>query len=360
MCSPALMSLWDAEGYLNFHQNDPLARVYYKKLRKIQEIYIPLIIDGNNVQCNSQTGSGKTAAYLIPLIKKCKDAVFDVKPFPSGPNTPFEIIICPTRSDISFGRNYGQMNVEVSVAVLSEHVHILVTTPGRFQYSNFKLVFRHLKFRVFDDATELFTTNFKDIDLKIYENDLNDNDTFRILCFSGSDGYDEVFQEIAKNCPRVTIQQIVAVNSNIVQTFVNLDYNQRMLHIMDLLKDKSHHKKGTKCIIFTNSIEESELFGMVLMNFEFSAAPFSSIRSQEIRDNTIKEFQGDRLDIIVTTDVCARGMDVKCVDLVINLSLPKSFNTYVHQVGRCGLIRAGKAISFVNLKIDAGLIREIY
>lgn len=336
-------SLCDACANLNF--TTPTA---------IQTESIPIALSGRDIIGLAETGSGKTAAFALPILQALLD----------NPQPLFGLILAPTRElayQISqqFEALGSLINVRCAVIVggmdmvpqsiaLAKKPHIVVATPGRLldHLENTKgFTLSRLRYLVMDEADRLLDLDFGPILDKILRVLPRERHT---LLFSAtmSTKLDNLTRAALHNPVRVSISsssyQTVA---KLKQRYIFIPHKFKDIYLIHLL----HEFAGQTCILFTRTINETQRLAFLLRALGRSAIPLHGQLSQSARLGALNKFRAGSRDILVATDVAARGLDIPSVDLVINFDLPPDSKTYVHRVGRTA--RAGKsgvAISFVT------------
>jgi len=319
----------------------------YKNPTPIQEKTLPLILDKKDVLARAKTGSGKTAAFGLPLILE-----LDVK----KRYETSAIILTPTRELAdqvakelrklaAFLENTkiltlcGGTPMRGQIQSMKHGVHIVVGTPGRvlalLQKESLNLDF--IKTLVLDEADRMLDMGFFEDIEKIINFAPKKRQT---LLFSAT--FDEKILELSKSIQIDRIEvEIEEEKTTIEEKFFK--FND------ECLERTIQHYKPETCVIFCNTkIKCSELEER-LQNRGYDALSLHSDLEQIDRDETLLEFTHKSCTFLVATDVAARGLDIPNVDLVINYDLPKTKETYTHRIGRTGRMnKKGLAISFVK------------
>ena len=324
----------------------------------IQQKAIPPILAGNDVLGIAQTGTGKTAAYLLPLLMRTK--------FAQGEN-PRVLILAPTRELImQISKNfeelakytdlrqvclYGGIGPKIQIAALEKGVDILITTPGRFMelYRENHIYPRDIKCLVLDEADKMMDMGFMPQIRKIQEiiPQKRQNLLFSATFSARVEHLSEEFLDFPikiEITPQATtkssVKQVKYATPN-VQTKIGL-----LLH---LLADK---ELFNRVIVFTKTKDTAESLSRFLER-KFPNDPIKVIhgnKGQNTRINAMETFKEGDIRILVATDVVARGIDVTMVSHVINFDIPLLYEDYVHRIGRTGRAdNEGNAISFYNL-----------
>jgi superfamily II DNA/RNA helicase len=322
----------------------------------IQERSIPEILAGKDVVASAQTGTGKTAAFVLPALHRLTLA--------SGKNIkPRVLILTPTRelaSQITLAASkYGKflrfsiislvggMPYRQQLKELSRPVDIIVATPGRLldHMSSGRLDLSEIEMLVLDEADRMLDMGFID-DVKTICNAIPD--TRQTLLFSATvdDRLSHIIRQLLKNPVRIDVGSEKMSPVLIKQEAYMADNQQ---HKERLLKHFLENGNIFKAIIFSGTKINADYLARRLSDQGFEAAPLHGDLKQNVRNRTIELLRRGKINFLVATDVAARGIDINDVTHVINYDLPKFSEDYVHRIGRTG--RAGKtgiAISLVS------------
>ena len=330
----------------------------------VQEEVIPYLLgNGNDVIALAQTGTGKTAAFGLPIIQK----VDPVEPYAQA------LILSPTRElclqiadDLaSFSKYveglrvvpmYGGTSIENQIRNVRKGVHIIVATPGRLIDLMERGVVKLSTVRdvVLDEADEMLNMGFTDSINRILEDVPRDRNT---LLFSAT--MSKEIARIAKNY-LTDPHEIVIGNKN--EGSENVNHVYYMVHAKDkylALKRIADYYPNIYGIIFCRTRMETQEIADKLIQDGYNADALHGELSQQQRDLTMQKFRKRRIQLLVATDVAARGLDVDDLTHVINYGLPDDTENYTHRSGRTG--RAGKrgtSIAIINLR-EKGRMREI-
>jgi ATP-dependent RNA helicase RhlE len=347
-------------SFENFNLNrqllNALADLGFDAPTEIQQKAIPIIQGGQEVIGIAQTGTGKTAAYMLPLLMKVKYA--------QG-NEPRAVILAPTKelvvqlaehankfaayTDLRIVAIYGGVGVKTHVDAIANGVDILVATPGRFMeiYLKGELPVKQIKTLVLDEADRMMDMGFMPQLRKIFEviprkrQNLLFSATFpeRVERLSHEFLEFPIRLEVTPPAtPSVRVKQELYEVPNI-KTKINL--------LLRLLEDQA---SLSRIIIFTRTKETANNIYKFLERKQIGPTRvIHSNKGQNTRINAMYEFKDGGLRILVSTDVSSRGIDVTDVSHVINFDVPLLYEDYVHRIGRTGrAFSNGKAITFVN------------
>lgn len=331
----------------------------------IQKQAIPELIAGHDVMASAQTGTGKTAAFMLPALHLL------AAPSQIRSRGPRILVLTPTRelalqvSDAAkkYGKYLPRINV-VSILggmpyplqnkLLSQPVDILVATPGRLidHIQRGRIDFKRLQMLVLDEADRMLDMGFiEDVETIAAATPA----TRQTLLFSATldNAIDKVAAKLLKTPQRIQVATQKAKLDNIEQ---RLHYADDMSHKNRLLDHVLRDEKVKQAIVFTATKRDADTLADNLYAQGFSAAALHGDMNQRERTRTLKRLRSGGLQVLVATDVAARGIDVADITHVINFDLPKFAEDYVHRIGRTGRAgAAGIAVSFASNKDSAHL-----
>lgn len=336
----------------------------YESPMPVQEEVIPFLLgDDNDVIALAQTGTGKTAAFGLPIIQKIDINIFQ----------PQALVLCPTRElclQIADDLNdyskyidklkvlpvYGGSSIESQIKTLKRGVHIVVATPGRLlDLMNRKTVDLSLvKNVIMDEADEMLNMGFSDsIDAILAEVPTNRN----MLLFSATmpQGIASITKKYMKDPREIVIGNKNEGNKNIRDIYFMVQARDKYL----ALKRIADFYPNIYGIVFCRTRKETQEIADKLIQDGYNADSLHGELSQAQRDYVMQKFRVKNIQLLVATDVAARGLDVDDLTHVINYGLPDEVESYTHRRGRTG--RAGKtgiSISICHVK-EKGKIREI-
>ncbi|OMJ85970.1 hypothetical protein SteCoe_12603 [Stentor coeruleus] len=347
-----------------------LSDAKFVKPTSIQSQGWPLALSGKDMIGIAQTGSGKTLAFILPAIIHINDQ----EKLRRG-DGPIALVVSPTRELAMqtsqecnrFGRPchiynsciYGGVPKIYQQRELEKGVHIIVATPGRLidflemGATNLKRV----TYLVLDEADRMLDMGFEPQIRKIVSQIRPDRQT---LMWSAT--WPKEVQNLAKDFLTDPIHIQVgslnlSANSDIKQVIEVVEDSGKILLLLKILKDVM--TKGYKILIFTETKRGCDLLARDLKGENFPVGSIHGDKTQRERDQVLRDFRYGRINIMVATDVAARGLDVKDVGLVINYDFPMSIEDYVHRVGRTGRAgETGTAISFFT-RTNARLTRDL-
>ena len=325
----------------------------YQTLTTIQEQSIEPLLNGRDVLAISKTGSGKTAAFLIPIIEHAlKD-----------PRNYTALVVTPTRElalqieeefkSLSAGMGLysatfiGGTNINSDLPKLARKLQVIVGTPGRLlDLSDRKnLDLRKVNTLVLDEFDRMLDMGFV-LDVNKLVNRIGTRDQTLLFSATLEPGQKKLIDGLLSNPVEVKVSTGATTNENIEQQTIRVPEGQDKFEV---LADLFANPEMEKVILFTETKRLADRLAKKLIQAGIKAGQIHGDKSQNFRNRMIEEFKNGEIRVLVATDVAARGIDVADVSHVINYQLPMTMDAYIHRIGRTG--RAGKvghAITFVN------------
>ena len=324
----------------------------YKVPSPIQAQAIPIVLSGVDVVGQAQTGTGKTAAFMLPILEKIDPRNRNVQ----------ALILCPTRElavqvndeakkfaknnrDINILSIYGGQSYDPQIRALKKGVQIVVGTPGRVMdhMKRNTLKLDHLKFLVLDEADEMLNMGFKDDIESILIETPEERQTVLFSATMPSEIL-KIARTHQKNPEVIKVAAKELSNRQIEQFYIEVrsrDRMQAMIRCIDAMGIASS-------IVFTNTKREVDDLVSKLQSEGYVAEGLHGDLKQVQRDRVMHAFRQKKVNILVATDIAARGIDVNNIEAVFNFDIPLNEENYVHRIGRTG--RAGQtgiSITFV-------------
>lgn len=334
---------------IDYRLIENLNRIGIKEATEIQEKAIPLIFEGKNIIAKSQTGSGKTLAFSIPIIQKImneKSRAMIITPTRDLANQIYENIKLFTkgtniRSEIFF----GGVGYDRQIKMLSRGVDIIIGTPGRILdlARNKFMDINSINYLIIDEADELLDMGFIN-DIKKIVKQLKNKKQSLLFSATINNNVKKLIDFIMPNYAEIYVKSKKDISQSIEQIAYVVSENNKLDLVIELL-----NKYKGQSIIFTRKKEEAKRLTYNLIKKRFKVEALHSDRKQSARMNALKRFRNYEVDVLVATNVAARGIDIKDLSLVINFNLPDDDESYVHRIGRTG--RAGSngvAVSFIK------------
>ena len=338
-------SILESLSYMGFEEATP-----------IQEKAIPEIFQGKDVLASAQTGTGKTAAFMLPILDMMSRDV---------PNSTTALIIVPTRelalqidqeiqafsytSNISsiplYGGGDGQ-DWETQKRALESGVHVVVATPGKLKsfIHNKYMSCDSIKYLILDEADRMLDIGFYDDIIEIIETLPQKRQT---LLFSAT--MPDKIIKLSKKVLNDPVEIKIAIskpNEKILQAAYLCYDTQKVELLRNLIKDKP---KYTSIIIFSSTKKNVTRIVAALRSEGMAAEAISSNLEQKAREAILMDFKARKVRILVATDVISRGIDIKEISLVVNYDVPRDAEDYVHRIGRTARAEAsGVAITLIN------------
>ncbi|MBB5912393.1 ATP-dependent RNA helicase DeaD [Nocardia transvalensis] len=329
-----------------------IADVGYESPSPIQAATIPPLLTGADVVGLAQTGTGKTAAFAIPIL-------MGLEP---GGKAPQALILAPTRELAiqvaeAFGRYsahmpgvhvlpiYGGQNYAVQLSGLRRGAQVVVGTPGRVidHLERGTLDLSQLRFLVLDEADEMLKMGFQEDVERILADTPTDK---QVALFSATmpGAIRKISKQYLKNPVEITVKAKTATATNITQRWVHVSHHRKLDALTRILEVEQFEAM----IIFVRTKQATEELAEKLRSRGYSAAAINGDIAQNQRERTIGQLKSGTLDILVATDVAARGLDVDRISHVVNYDIPHDTESYVHRIGRTGRAgRSGEALLFV-------------
>lgn len=326
--------------------------VGYETPSAIQAATIPAMLAGSDVVGLAQTGTGKTAAFAIPILSKIDTSSRQTQALVLAPTRELALQVAE-----AFGRYGAHLNVNVlpvyggssygpQLAGLKRGAQIVVGTPGRVidHLDKGSLDLSHLDYMVLDEADEMLQMGFAEDVERI----LADTPEYKqVALFSATmpPGIKKITKKYLHDPVEVTVKAKTQTAENITQRYLQVSYPRKMDALTRLLETE----QGDGMIVFVRTKQATEEVAEKLRARGFAAAAINGDIPQAVRERTISQLKDGTIDILVATDVAARGLDVERISHVVNFDIPHDPESYVHRIGRTGRAgRSGTALLFVT------------
>ncbi len=354
-----------------------IQKMGYENCTPIQTRCIPLLLEGKDIAGLAQTGTGKTAAFLIPMIDRIlrsqeKNEEFPDRIFKDWKDNQFILILVPTRELVTQVYDnlnmltdgtgfasvflYGGVGYDEQKASLKKPFQFLVSTPGRLidLYKEGFVDFKQVRGMIFDEADRMFDMGFQQDVFFVLNRVPKDR---QLLMFSATLNLHvtEMAYEAGSNPVEIDVSRDQATTENIEDTIIHMRKEEKPKYLLSLFKKLNPQQ----VIIFSNFKNKVPRIAQFLNDNGYPALATSSLLTQAQRNRVIERFKSEnKHNIMVATDLAARGLDIKGVDLVINYELPEDAENYVHRIGRTGRAeQKGTAVSFVSDRDVESLVR---
>ena len=342
---------------------EAVKRVGFEQPSPIQAQTIPLLMQGRDVVGLAQTGTGKTAAFALPVLSQIDPA----KRYPQA------LVLAPTRelalqvSDsfqsfadhiggVSILPIYGGQAYGIQLSGLRRGAQVIVGTPGRVidHLEKRSLDISNLEFLVLDEADEMLNMGFQEDVERILE-DTPDSKQVALFSATMPNAIRRISRDYLNDPEEVTVKSETRTNTNITQRYLFTAHRNKLDAITRILEVTEFEAM----IVFVRTKNETEEIAEKLRARGFSAAAINGDIAQQQRERTVDQLRDGRLDILVATDVAARGLDVERISHVLNYDIPNDTESYVHRIGRTGRAgRSGEAILFVTPR-ERRMLRSI-
>lgn len=333
----------------------------------VQTETIPLILEGKDILASAQTGTGKTAAFAIPILQKLyqnkeQQALRKIKALILTPTRELANQISENFTRYSRFLNlkntavYGGVHQRKQESILYKGIDVLIATPGRLlDLMNQNIIhLNQVEYLVIDEADMMFDMGFiKDVN-KIIESVPKNRQT---LLFSAtiSKEIEYLAKDILLSPIRIDIAPEVITLDVITQSLYIITKKQKTALLIELIKTENI----ASVLVFMRTKHSCNKVVQELEKAEIKAEAIHSNKSQAHRERALLNFKKGRLTVLVATDIAARGLDIKALDVVVNYDLPETPETYIHRIGRTGRAGlSGQALSFCSLD-ERNLLRTI-
>lgn len=356
-----------------------IKKAQFTKPTPIQKHSIPIVLGGRDLMACAQTGSGKTVAYLLPVITgMIKNGHLSGGFLTGETQCPAALCLAPTRelavqihrevckfsneTVVSAAVCYGGVSVEHQLGRIRKGCHFLVATPGRLLdfVSREKVSLANVRYLILDEADRMLDMGFEaDVRKIVATCGMPDKIHRQTLMFSAT--FPDEIQRLAADFLKdnylfVAVGTIGGSNLDISQTIISVPGDDKQEKLFDILLNS-----GTdRTLIFVELKRVADFLACLLSQNNFPTTSISGDRTQQEREAALRDFRSGRAPVLVATSVAARGLDIPDVKHVINFDLPQDSEEYVHRIGRTGRIgNKGKATSFFQPGKDEKLARSL-
>ncbi len=325
----------------------------------VQTGTIPLLLQGKDVIARAKTGSGKTFAFALPMMERIQPRN-EVQALILAPTRELAVQIAKEMHSLNNAVNivtvYGGVGIQPQIDKLNHWAQIVVATPGR--------ILDHLQRRTFnptqvsmvvlDEADRMFDMGFIE-DIRTILRQMPRQRQTALFSATMPDDVVRLSKEHMHTPEHVILDQDEITVKNIQQVCYGMDRTQKIDALLSILEQK----EVEKVIVFCNTKRWADSLGKILHRKRFKVGTLHADISQNQRTRVVEEFKSGHYDVLVATDVAARGLHIDNVSHVINYDLPKNPKDYIHRIGRTGRIgNNGVAISFMT-QLDQQFLRGI-
>ncbi|XP_073478932.1 probable ATP-dependent RNA helicase DDX4 [Aquarana catesbeiana] len=365
---PAILTFEEANLCDTLAKN--VCKAGYVKLTPIQKHSIPIVVAGRDLMACAQTGSGKTAAFLLPILSHLMAKGVESSAF-QALKEPEAIIVAPTRELINqiyldarkfaYGTCvrpvviYGGTQTFHSLKQISEGCNILCATPGRLLdiIRKEKIGLTKLRYLVLDEADRMLDMGFReDIENLLRSPGIPSKEERQTLMFSAT--FPSSIQSLARNILKpdylfVVVGQVGGACSDVEQVVMEVEEFGKKDKLMEILQEIG----SERTMVFVKTKKKADFIATFLCQEKVPSTSIHGDREQRERETALRDFKTGQCPVIVATSVAARGLDIENVSYVINFDIPDDIDEYVHRIGRTGRCgNTGRAISFFDKRGD--------
>eukprot|EP00401_Gymnodinium_catenatum_P038431 CAMPEP_0117496148 /NCGR_PEP_ID=MMETSP0784-20121206/20503_1 /TAXON_ID=39447 /ORGANISM="" /LENGTH=691 /DNA_ID=CAMNT_0005291101 /DNA_START=1 /DNA_END=2077 /DNA_ORIENTATION=+ len=357
-------------------------RCMYKLPTPVQKYAIPVGLVGRDVMCCAQTGSGKTAAFLIPVLgrmMKLHEAPVGQLTIPyEGPCAPDTLIIAPTRelsiqiheeamkfchrTDYYAAVVYGGAKPRDQLIEIAKGADVIVATPGRLQdfINRGVITMTSVHILVLDEADRILDMGFEPQIREIVEkHGMKSKEERQTMMFSATfpENCQKLAQEYLYNYIWIGVGIVGGATDTVEQELVKVMPKDKFAKLTETL-DKffetrdsisDHQERKPRALVFTNAKDTAKFLDEQLYEMKIDTGALHGNLTQLEREQNLNRFRAGQIDVMIATDVASRGLDIENVALVVNYDMPAEIDSYIHRIGRTGRIgNTGKALTFIS------------
>lgn len=356
--------------------HDNMKQCGFVRPTPVQKYAIPAGLEGRDVMCSAQTGSGKTAAFLIPMLAsmiKNHHAIGDLETPFTGPCKPDTLIFSPTRelciqtyedalrfcyqTSHRCTRVYGQESAKRQIAELAKGADLIVATVGRlYDFVKAGIInVEEVNCLVLDEADRMLDMGFE-VQIKeiVEDHNMPGKDSRQTMMFSAT--FPEEVQNAAQSYLHDHLMVVVGKKGSpavtVAQMVEKVEKDQKKERLIEYLDSLFHKDSNHRVLVFTNSKKTAMYLDEQLWNMNVAkTAAIHGDLDQSKREESLTKFREGNAQVLIATDLASRGLDISGVSFVINYDAPKEIATYVHRIGRTGRIgHRGTAMTFVTME----------
>jgi len=329
----------------------------YDGMTPVQAQSIVTARRGQDLLVNAQTGTGKTAAFTIPILQQMIDS-----PKETLAGSPRALILTPTRelaeqlassisryaqfTDFSVTAFYGGVKMGGQSNKLTQGVDILISTPGRLleHMSLNNLTLTNVEFIVLDEADRMLDMGFIADVSKIMSHAAEKRQTL-LYSATSSPAINELCHQVLTNHKEIRVSKINAAAETVKHVIYPVEESRKIALFTQLLNEQNWYQ----VLVFTSTKQQADTLFQGLKKLKIPAGICHGDKSQGSRRRALADFKSAKLQVLIATEVAARGLDIQGLDYVVNYNMPYLPEDYVHRIGRTGRAgSAGNAISFVS------------
>jgi ATP-dependent RNA helicase DeaD len=333
----------------------------FEKPFPIQELAIGPLLSGRSVIGQAKTGSGKTAAFGLPLLQKVNPDQWDVQALVLAPTRELAVQITAelkklaAYTKIKILSVYGGQSINVQFEALDHGVHVVVGTPGRIMdhIKRGSLDLSRVKYVILDEADTMLDMGFIE-DIEFILDSVPEPRQMGLFSATMPRRIMDIANKYMKNPEKILVSADEPSSDTLEQFYAVGDHNEKMTMLLDLLE----REKPNSTIIFCRTKYGAHKLAKELQRRYINAVPLHGDLSQHQRDHSMSVFRSGHADVLVATDVASRGIDISQVDCVVNYDVPQDPLLYFHRVGRTARAGdSGRAFTFVSYDEDEDFAR---
>jgi superfamily II DNA/RNA helicase len=324
-------------------------------MTEVQQAAIPAALEGKDLIVNARTGSGKTLAYVLPMLQQILD---------NPQSVAQALILAPTRdlcrqinkqctllagyTDITTAVIIGGEDPKYQLVALQKFPDIIIATPGRLlEHVKREVIdLDAINILVIDEADRMLDMGFSDQVTQIASQCSEECQTVLYSASFNEKKFSQLTDQVLLEPERIIIDSARENNLNIEQQKIPADDNA---HKLKLCAHILTNDEFTKAIIFANKRQTVNSISSWLQSKNIISAVIHSDIKQDVRNQLLRKFRNNEINIIIATDVASRGLDINDLDLIINFDVPRNGEDYMHRIGRTGrMFETGLAITLVN------------
>ncbi len=334
---------------------DALEFLGFKEMTEVQTAAIPQALEGKDLIVNAKTGSGKTVAYVLPMLQQILD---NPQPWTQA------LILAPTRDlcrqinkQCTLLAQYTEIDTVIiiggedpkhQIKALQAMPDIVIATPGRLleHVKREVLDLDAINILVLDEADRMLAMGFSDDVISIAHQCSEECQTLLYSASFNQRKFSELVDQVLTQPEKIMVDSARESNSNVMQKKILADDNE---HKMKLCRHLLQNEKFNKAIIFANKKETVNSIAAWLQSKDIENAFIHGDIEQGLRNQLLRRFRGGEVKVLVATDVASRGLDIPELDLIINFDVPRNGEDYMHRIGRTGRMSGeGLAYTLVN------------
>ena len=338
----------------------------YKDMTPVQEQCISILRKGRDLLVNAQTGTGKTAAFALPMLQRLVD-----NPVENSFGHPRALILTPTRElaeqlariisgyaqflQLKIIATYGGVKTAAQVNKFKAGIDVLISTPGRLieHLSMGYVNLAEVDYLVLDEADRMLDMGFVNDVAKIIQQ-TNPRRQTSLFSATMTPALNELSHKVLRNQQEIRVSKVNTTAETVKHVLYPVEESRKIDLFMDLLEEYNWFQ----VLVFTSTKRQAEQLLETLKKKKIQAALCHGDKSQGSRRRALADFKSAKLQVLVSTEIAARGLDIVGLDFVINYNLPFLAEDYVHRIGRTGRAgNTGTAISFVSREEEQAVNR---